>query len=339
MKKFLTVFLGIIMSLSVFGLTACKNDNDAGKISVYVPDGAPALSVAKFLDSEDLQNTFSVNVVSSNEIKVYVSGENPKADICVLPVNLASKLLGDGSVYSMLGTVTHGNLFIMKTEGQEDVTLNNIQTLKGKKVGVLNLANVPGLTFKAILSDNGLSYEDITETGEVKQDKVNLIGFTKGEDIKPGAGCDYYVVPEPAATTKQAKTNGKLSIAGSLQELYEGGNGYPQAVAVAKNSVISDNLDAVEKFMNGLTENENWLADKNVSAEDIVNAVKKGFSDSEMSPTFTADNLNAEVLSNCAVHFQTSAECKQNVLDYLKKINAVSNNAWGTPSDNFFWNK
>ena len=61
MKKFLTILLTAIIAATAAGLFACaKNDNtgDNGEkpapsepavLSFYMPDGAPALSVAKFL--------------------------------------------------------------------------------------------------------------------------------------------------------------------------------------------------------------------------------------------------------------------------------------------------
>ena len=71
-----------------------------------MPDGAPALAMAQLMVSES--DTESYHVVDSSTIQTYVTGENPKADLCILPLNLASKLLGTGETYQMLGTVTHG---------------------------------------------------------------------------------------------------------------------------------------------------------------------------------------------------------------------------------------
>lgn len=133
-------------------------------VEVYMPDGAPALALARLM-AEDMQfgNTVNYHVVVADTIASFVNGENPKADICVLPSNAASKLLGNNSSYTMLGTVTNGNLYILSKNGEE-ITSNNIKTaLSGKTVGVIQLANVPGLTFKLILNKYGLSYIDPSE--------------------------------------------------------------------------------------------------------------------------------------------------------------------------------
>lgn len=133
--------------------------NFEGNLKVVAPDGAPALGLAKMLAGE--KNFDGVNIdyeiVNSSLIQTYVGGNSPKADICVLPVNLAVKLLGSGEKYSLLGTLTHGNLFLLSKTGKT-IENSNISDLSGKRVGVVNLAAVPGLTFKLILKKNNIAY-------------------------------------------------------------------------------------------------------------------------------------------------------------------------------------
>ncbi len=132
-----------------------------GTVKVYAPDGAPALGLAKLLADEcELDSAVEYSVVKADTIQTYVTGANPVADICVLPVNLAVKLLGSGEKYSLVGTLTNGNLYML-SKGAENITQSNISTLAGKTVGVVNLAQVPGLTFKLILKNNGLEYTEL----------------------------------------------------------------------------------------------------------------------------------------------------------------------------------
>ncbi len=132
-------------------------------VSVYAPDGAPALALAQLMSENNQfgQTSVTYNIVASDAISTYVTGADPAADICILPLNAASKLLGSGENYTMLGTVTNGNLYILSAD-DEEITADNIaEILTGKTVGVINLANVPGLTLKIILNKYGLSYEEI----------------------------------------------------------------------------------------------------------------------------------------------------------------------------------
>lgn len=139
-----------------------ENTEHVGSVSVYAPDGAPALGLAKLMAEMPVLNGTDMNygIVDATTIQTYVTGSEPRADICVLPVNLAVKLLGDGEKYKMLGTLTNGNLLLLSA-GKPSVTKENISSLKGKTVGVVNLAQVPGLVFKTVLKDNGLEFKEL----------------------------------------------------------------------------------------------------------------------------------------------------------------------------------
>lgn len=342
MKKFLTALLCATLALLfAIGFTACNNSQDGEKsgFSFYAPDGAPALAVAQLL-AED--NTFdrevNYQIVDSTVINTYVSGEDPKADLCILPVNAASLLLGTGEAYKMLGTVTHGNLFLLKTAGGEDVTLDNLDSLIGKTVGVINLDKIPGLTFKMILEDNDIEYNELGNDGSVDAEKVNLKAVSKTEVIPAGTDCDYFVVPEPAATTKVNATGGALSFAGDLQSLYGSENGYPQAVLVAKTSLIESDPEFIESFIAAVTQNAEWLLKDSTSSETIVNAVQSHLTEGA-TPTFTAENLNKDVIANCAINFVAASECKTEVNSFIEKLIAVNPNMAKTVSDAFYYVK
>ena len=338
MKKIIALIVSLITVFTLTSFSACSKDND-GKLTVYAPDGAPALSIARLLNDKTLlDGKFDYKIVTATTINAYVTGENAIADIAIMPVNAGVKMLGDGSTYKMLGTVTNGNLFILKKQNGEDIlTTLDLTKLIGKTVGVINLANVPGLTFKAILNDNQIPFTTLSDGGVVDPNKVNLKGLTAGTEIVPNSTCDYFIEPEPAVTTKINMTNGKILLSGSLQALYGDGNGYPQAVVVAKNSVISTSRDLINKFINSFVDNKAWLLDENTSAETIVNAVSNSFLKDDTAPTFTASNLNKTVIINSAISFTSAQNAKVAVLNYMQKINAISNNSFGTPSDAFFY--
>ncbi|MBE7061034.1 MAG: ABC transporter substrate-binding protein [Clostridiales bacterium] len=342
MKKILTAILSaLLMVTALFSIGCGGEEQSKDKLSLYVPDGAPALSVARLLNDKELVADVDINVVGASTIQTFVTGESPKADLAIMPVNAAVKMLASKGEYKLVGTVTNGNIFIMKKATGQNITADNLSELIGKKVGVMNLANVPGLTFKAILSDRQIGYVDITESGVVQSDKVNLIALPTGQEgaqlIVPSSDCDYFVVAEPLATTKQNATQGKISIAGSLQALYGDGNGYPQAVLVVKTSVLENNNDTVKALINSFDENVEWLTSEQTAPQTIVDAVKSGFVDSEMSATFTANNLNVSVINNCAIDFTPASECKGAVKGYIAKLNAITSNAWGNPVDEFFY--
>ncbi|MCM1439125.1 MAG: hypothetical protein NC131_07960 [Roseburia sp.] len=335
MKKILSFFLTIALCIAcAFAIAGC-NKSGGNRFTVYAPDGAPALSVAGIANSPS-NDRFNVKVVKADTISAYVNGNSPAADFAVLPVNAAVKMLGSGEKYKMLGTVTHGNLFILKKQGGEDITTtDDLTKLVGKTVGVINLVNVPGLTFKVILNDNGIAYNELKDGASAASDKVNLLAVTAQQAIPTNSDCDYFVVSEPAASTRVAITSGKLNFAGSLQTLYGGEDGYPQAVAVVKREIAENHRDAVNAFIESFATTKQWLLSEDTSAEQIVSAVQSCI-EGDMEPMFTAQNLNKNIISNCGIGFVGNENCKDGVIEFMQKFNAVSGGAWGMPADGFF---
>ena len=348
MKHPVSLALGaIFLGAAALGLTACNQngpdmpddpgntDAPAKTYSVYAPDGAPALALVNAI--EDKAEEFEYHVVDPSTIQTYVTGAEPAADFCILPVNLASKVLGTGTVYKMLGTVTNGNLFFLSSEDNEDLTKDNLSTLVGKSVGVVQLPNVPGLTLQAVLNKYHIDYQIVENDGEKATDKVNLIAFDPA-NVTPAGECDYYLCPEPAASTKikgTASAQKPFRMAGDLQALYGGDEGYPQAVLVAKKSVLEGDKDAVEAMLSYMEESGTYL--ETVTPETVLSALD-GVRTEGLLASFNANNLTKEVIANCSVRFSPSGECKERVNAFLEKLIAVNESAAKAVSDDFFYN-
>lgn len=340
MKHPVSLALGVVfLGAAALGLAACKQDADTTKTySVYAPDGAPALALVNAI--EDKAEKFEYHVVDSSTIQTYVTGEEPAADFCILPVNAASKILGTGTVYQMLGTVTNGNLFFLSAEDNENLTQDNLSTLVGKSVGVVQLPNVPGLTLQAVLNKYGIDYQIVENGGEKAEDKVNLIAFDPA-NVTPAGGCDYYLCPEPAASTKikgTASAAKPFRMAGDLQELYGGEEGYPQAVLVAKKTVLEGDKtdkDVVKTMLSYMEESGTYL--ETVTPETVLSALD-GVRTEGLSASFNANNLTSEVIANCSVRFTTASACKQRVNSFLEELIAVNESAAKAVSDTFFYN-
>ncbi len=98
-------------------------------ISFYAPDGAPAISIAKFIsDGENFGTGKKVNynVVAAENVVGFMAQSN--ADIILLPVNGATKMYkannNANDPYKLVSVITHGNLYIMsKTE----ITLDDLK--------------------------------------------------------------------------------------------------------------------------------------------------------------------------------------------------------------------
>ena len=356
MKKFLAIALSaLILAVGAVFFAACGergnngdetgNNNNGGnnggtqqtvEADVYAPDGAPALALAQLM-SEEMQfgGKVTYNVVPATTIQTYVTGEEPRAELCILPVNAAAQLLGTGEVYKMLGTVTHGNLYVLAAAAQESLTASNIpELLKGSKIGCLQLNNFVGYALRIVLDRYGVDYE-IRENKEEENtsDKAYIYEVTATE-ITPAASYDYMIAAEPAVSTKVAKTEGKLQVKGDLQELY-GENGYPQAVLVAKADFIAENGKFIADFTQAVAENAEWLLADTTQASDVMQAVADHLPDGA-TPSFTAENLTKEVIANCAVRFDAAASCKERVNTFLAELSDLLDKTFSA-ADAFYY--
>lgn len=349
MKK-LRIFLCLMLALVVGAVSAACGSNpvtpnippDPGTtpgnnkpaysytsaISVYMPDGAPALGFAKLMHDENPlgKTDLTYTVVDATTIGTYVQKQT--ATMAVLPVNLASKLCGNGDKYKMAAVLTHGNLFVI---GKGEAA--KLEDLKGSVVEVVNINNVPGLTFMSLLKGANIDYvvgnkEDAPDPG-----KVTLAGNNGGTDIAVAIKAGHYVVaPEPAVSNVTKKTGAKINM--NLQTLWndeDGKSGYPQAVLMVKNDLLRD-----EAFMtalySALEESAEWVKTNGAAA---ATAVGNHFIEGGQT-SLNGAALTEAAVTGCNIRVQKSADAKSQVNDYIAKIRTIRENAASVVSDAFF---
>ena len=328
MKKKISVLLAGLLFAVGFA-AGCKKEQD--EITVYMPDGAPALAMAQLMAEDKEDDGVTYNVVPATLIasKVTYKEEEKNADLCVMPVTAASKLLGKGERYVMLGAVTHGNLYLIAKEGE--YTAENLSTLVGKTVGVLQINEVPGLTFKTVLNKYEIPWQEVTSEGGKAADKVNLLAIT-GPDAVGVVEADVFMVAEPAATA-QAKKG--YSIVGDLQTLYGGENGYVQAVLVAKKELVKEKSAWTKSFVSKLEGVTEWLT--SASGEEIVAAVSAHMEDKNAATSLKVPLLSSAVLGRCSIRFTYAVACAAETESFLNAMLAVNNKAAAIPAKGFYW--
>lgn len=323
MKKLIAILL-TVLTLCTF--TACKAP-EPQDLTVYAPDGAPALAISKLISDSDnlgLGGTATYNVVSANEIgPIMMQG---KGDIIVMPVNAASKLYDkqeDG--YKMAGVVTHGNLYIMsKTE----IALSD---LKGKIIGVIGQGLVPDLTFKTILNKNGIGFQT---SDEVVENKVAIRYFAAASDMLPllrTGKLEIGLVPEPAAT-KLSKMAPEFQYRLDVQSLYSESGSYPQAVVMVKQSLLDKNPKLLDTLEEKITASVTYLT-SNVA--EMVNAVNAKLSEG-VTPSLDANSISAEVITGMKIYWEDCESAKLSVQNYLDDIIAVEQASAIKVGDSFF---
>lgn len=328
MKKIFTWVIVLILAVCSLSFGACDKDK-GGKFTFCVPDGAPALAVAKFIkDKENFgeKYEFDYKVVAAGNIGgIMQKGES---DFIVMPVNAASKLYKANKVdaYKMAAVITHGNLYII-TKGE-----TSAEELKGKVVGVIGQGNVPDLTLKVILKKEGIEYE---ASEKPVDGKVAFRYFADASELMPmlkQGKLSVGLLPEPAATklTKIAPDyTGRINV----QTLYDSESGtYPQAVLMVKSSIADNNPKLIEKIENAFKGLNEWLRENTSAAVTAVNgALAEG-----VVPSLVAENIDAGVIDGCNIFWQSAEKGKSAVQNYLADIMAIEPTSAKQVTDEFF---
>ena len=324
MKKVLTVIMSfMLMIFGMVSLVGCK-DTDGGIIHIYMPDGAPALAMSKLMyDNNQFDAEIDYTVVSSSNISNTIL--NKTADIAILPVNAASKILGND--YKIVATVTNGNLFVVGNKN-----ISSLSDLSGEVIGVIGQGNVPDLNFRYLLSANSIEYETSEQTIDGKvairyfADASNLLPLLKQNQLSFG------LLPEPAVSKLlNMATNFSLEL--DIQQLWDGGS-YPQAVMVAKTSLIEDNSELIESIIEEMKNNQDWA--KNNPAE-AVTAINNNLEEGVVASL--QSTISSTAIDNCNIKIYNTKEDseKSRIKSYWEKIKTVNSAAIGNYTDNLFW--
>ena len=165
-------------------------------------------------------------------------------------------------------------------------------------------------------------------------EKVNLKAIAGVADLGV-VEADCFVIAEPAVSAQKGKG---FHIVGDLQKLYgadEKGNfGYPQAVLVAKNSLISEREAWLNSFLESVEESVSWAV--TASAETLVSAINGHLEDESYQSTLKAPLLTSEAIIGCGLRYVSAGDCKERIKEYLLGLQAVDAQSAVVPSEAFF---
>ena len=257
MKKMLKAIMAVFMVaalVAVFavGLAACNDDKDVAPdtLQLYVPDGAPALAVAKFIAEKDTLTVagykIEVNIVPANQIAAHMAKAD--GDIVIMPANAGMNLISKGAEYEFVCSNTRGILYMLSLE-QGTVTPAD---LAGKKVGCIGEGAVPEYALMTVLEANGVA------------DDVDVRFFADGAAVQAAlkAGTiDFGIVGEPSkgfftVMDMQAEFNeatdsesGFPMSSTFVSEALAGEDGFVEALIAA----LEDNVDYIAENAAGMT--------------------------------------------------------------------------------------
>ena len=304
----LVVMLALLTSIFV----GCAKE----EIVCYVPDGAPALAVAKIIADGKIGDTNVTTQITTGEdvVAKCASGE---ADMAILPSNAAVKICSQRNDYLMFSVNVFGLLYVVGTR-----QVASLQELCDNTVYSIGLGNTPEYVMKKILDVNDVSYADT----------FNYIsdGTTAVQLIMSGQA-EFALLGEPAVTNliqKAAEKNKTVYRLFDLQQLWQQATdsqeeGYPQASLIVKESLL--NARFVRNLQQILQQNEQFLHD-NLSQ---LNALLQS-AGSSLDMVYTA-----EIVERCNIRFTMAHEIKNDLQTYLQTFQAMQ--AFLPLSDEIFY--
>ena len=257
MKKVLKAIMAVFMVaalVAVFavGLAACNDDKDVAPdtLQLYVPDGAPALAVAKFIAEKDTLTVagykIEVNIVPANQIAAHMAKAD--GDIVIMPANAGMNLISKGAEYEFVCSNTRGILYMLSLE-QGTVTPAD---LAGKKVGCIGEGAVPEYALMTVLEANGVA------------DDVDVRFFADGAAVQAAlkAGTiDFGIVGEPAATAGASKGFFTvMDMQAEFNEATDSESGFPMSSTFVSEALAGED-GFVEALIAALEDNVDYIAE------------------------------------------------------------------------------
>lgn len=313
--------------LLVSGLCAALVGCTGDELTLYVPDGAPALSVAKIIGEGEIGGG---SKLGSNRVRACITtGEDViakcgsgEADIAVLPTNAAVKICATRGDYLLVSVNVYGVLYIVGTEQVTELSAL-VARDDGDCLLSIGLGNTPEYVFKTVCDSFDLPYADAADGAPTEPGKVNIVYNADATTIIPQilqGKAKFALIGEPAVTQLIAKAalQGKpVYNLFDLQSLWQQAVGseqlgYPQASLIVKRSVY--NSDIQRRLQTSLQANAQYLAD---NADDLNQLLR--LAGSALQLDYTAD-----LLARCNLTYIPAREAAADIEKYLDKFEGMA---------------
>lgn len=301
MKKALKAMMAVFMVAALVaafavGLAACNDDKDTAPdtLQLYVPDGAPALAVAKFIAEKDTLTVagykIEVNIVPANQIAAHMAKAD--GDIVIMPANAGMNLISKGAEYEFVCSNTRGILYMLSLE-QGTVTPAD---LAGKKVGCIGEGAVPEYALMTVLNANGVA------------DDVDVQFFADGAAVQAAlkAGTiDFGIVGEPAATAGASKGFFTvMDMQAEFNQATDSESGFPMSSTFV-SAALAGEEGFVEALVAALEDNVDYIAENAAG----MTALLQGAGSTSAYP--------AASIPRCNVGVYTGADVDEAIADMM----------------------
>ena len=340
MKRALTVFLSVCML--VFGaaaFAACgdgneeKGNGEDTTVEVYLPDGTPALAMAKAMtEGVDIEGyDINFHIIAAGSIGTVFTATD--ADLAIMPTIGAATNFTKGTKIQLVSTNVFGNLYIVGVNSEVD----SLDDLIGKLVYTTAATTIQLLQY--LLDQNGIAYDsgDAATSGQ-----VTLCSFNSAPEIIPllkkaeTEGTEAYgVLGEPQVTQCKANVTSAQTVIDFQKEWKDitQFDGYPQASLIVKNDFSAEHGAFVKAFAQALEDNGEWLSsESNIAAfKQALVAYNEMQGEDGYQTSLATLTMTTETIEGCNLDYQSAGTVKDSVKDYIKRLSGTE------LSDDFFY--
>lgn len=315
MKKLFAIILVLTLCLSfVFAATACKKDTTT--YTVYAPDGAPALALAKMMKDGASAGSHPLAYSVIAATNVAASMTNGDADFIIAPTNAGVMQSVNTNAYYLLGVTSWGNLYLVTTDDNYKAleecasAAAFLSQFEGRSISSIGSNQVPDKSLKSLLNATSVTatVADAQTAAVIQNDLIS-------------GDVDTALLGEPAATATKAllAKNGisNCRLLASLSDVWKAvtGKDYPQAGVFVKKSVAAaaDGKATVAAFEQALKGSIDYLNASAANAEELAT-----YMESREDCT-----LKAAIVKQCYLRTAQNYVSAQDATDAIKALVGV----------------
>ena len=250
-KKLIKIILPILVLTLGVACGKSAEPIEPTTLKVSVPDGIPALTMAKMIKENNLidENITLEYTVEKTTDALAAKVLSKEADIAIVPSNLAAQTYNKGLGYKVAATGSWGSFYLISEEAIRDP-----QVLIGQEITTIGKNLTPDIMLRHIL-----------KLKEIEADKDVTINYLNGAtELAPNylsGKIAIASVPEPMLTTilgKKPNTSIILDFNEEWKNAHGSKDGYPQSSLIVKEDIISNKKEFVERFLAEYEQSIDW---------------------------------------------------------------------------------
>lgn len=273
----------------------------SGSFTVTSITGPSALGFVKAMEPNiDPQVRLGDTVYYSfeeDEEVLYAQLLEGKADMAVVPTEIAAKLYNDGAAYQLAAVNTGGYLYLL-SEGE---SISEVSDLRGKAMTIVGEKSAADIVIRQLLVQNGIDPDnDLTLTYAASAETV----------MENVAASDILVLSEPWVTDL-LNENSDFSIALDIQEewmgINEDGMPLPLTCLIVKKEIPIDRAEEWNLFVEDYKDSVDWVNSNPAETAELLDKHEIGITKGQAEGVISRSNLE----------YLDAANAKQAVEKYL----------------------